>query len=66
MNAELEKITGGCNMHGVEDSLIPLRQIPAPIFALNTAHSVLCIMSRSIVLLDPNENEALGMVSNNC
>ncbi|XP_045542789.1 rotatin [Papilio machaon] len=61
VNAELEKIAGGGNLHGAEDSLTPLRQIPAPIFALNTAHSVLSIMSRSIVLLDPNENEVLSM-----
>ncbi|CAK1581817.1 unnamed protein product [Parnassius mnemosyne] len=62
VNAELEQITGGnTNLVHTEDALITLRQIPAPIFALNISHSILSIMSRSIMLLDSNENEVLSL-----
>ncbi|XP_068629806.1 rotatin [Battus philenor] len=62
VNAELEHIVGGClSSAKTEDSLAVLRQIPGPIFALDTSYAVLTTMSRSVVLLDPNEYEALGM-----
>lgn len=45
-----------------EDKLAALRQLPAPIFALDTAHTVLCIMAKSVVLIETNSKEVLTMV----
>ncbi|XP_063892292.1 rotatin [Helicoverpa armigera] len=36
-----------------EDGLVLLRQLPAPLYALDTLHAVQSMMARSIVLIDP-------------
>lgn len=46
-----------------DDGLVVLRQLPAPLFALDTLHTVLAMMARSVVLTDPvGKTEVLDMV----
>ncbi|CAH2073764.1 unnamed protein product, partial [Iphiclides podalirius] len=61
VNAELANIAGGCpKTTRADDALIALRQMPAPTYALDVSHSILSIMSRSVLLLDSNDSEALS------
>ncbi|CAG4911339.1 unnamed protein product [Colias eurytheme] len=60
VNAELEQIVGRTNTP-IEDTLAALRQLPAPIYALDTAHAVLCIMMKSVAHIDSENKESLSM-----
>ncbi|XP_038215912.1 rotatin-like [Zerene cesonia] len=60
VNAELEQIVGKTNTP-IEDTLAALRQLPAPIYALDTAHAVLCIMMKSVTHIDSENKESLAM-----
>ncbi|XP_072943902.1 rotatin-like [Epargyreus clarus] len=65
MDAELEHLRSEKGytipFHG-EDNLAILRQLPAPIFALDTAHAILSTMARSVVLVEPGvKTEAMDM-----
>ncbi|KAF9421823.1 hypothetical protein HW555_002263, partial [Spodoptera exigua] len=55
VNLELEEIAGEPHPRtpAEEDGLVLLRQLPAPLYALDTLHAVLTIMARSVVLADP-------------
>ncbi|KAJ8722655.1 hypothetical protein PYW07_003835 [Mythimna separata] len=55
MNTELEEIAGESRPRTPleEDGLVVLRQLPAPLYALDTLHAVLTMMARSVVLVDP-------------
>lgn len=46
---ELEQIAEGAQETPKEDGLAALRQLPAPIYALDTLNAVLSIMARSVV-----------------
>lgn len=47
----------------VDDALVPLRQLPVPIYALETLPTILTIMARGVLLIDSNdENEVIDMV----
>lgn len=64
IHTELEQIGEGSQPTPKEDGLAALRQIPAPIFALDTLHSMISLMARSVVALEPNHNtELLNLVS---
>lgn len=46
-----------------EDSLVSLRQLPAPLFALETAQIITTIMTRNVILVEINdENDIYDMV----
>ena len=67
MHTELQEIVGESRPRTPpeEDGLVVLRQLPAPLYALDTLHAVLTIMARSVVLADPEDrNEFLNIVSN--
>uniref|UniRef100_A0A2A4J928 Rotatin N-terminal domain-containing protein n=1 Tax=Heliothis virescens TaxID=7102 RepID=A0A2A4J928_HELVI len=55
VNMELEEIAGAGERprSPVEDGLALLRQLPAPLYALDTLHAVQTMMARSVVLVDP-------------
>lgn len=66
MNTELQEIAGENRPRTPleEDGLVVLRQLPAPMYALDTLHAVLTLMARSVVLVDPIEKtEYLNIVS---
>lgn len=66
VNLELEEIAGEPHPRtpAEEDGLVVLRQLPAPLYALDTLHAVLTIMARSVVLADPvDKTEYLTIVS---
>lgn len=63
VNVELAHIAGAAKSTRADDALIALRQMAAPLFALDVSYSVLSIMSRSIALLDSSDNEPLSLVS---
>ncbi|XP_022112625.2 rotatin [Pieris rapae] len=54
VNVELEQIVGRIITPN-EDKLAALRQLPAPIFALDTAHNILCIMAKSVQIETTNK-----------
>ncbi|CAH2086384.1 unnamed protein product [Euphydryas editha] len=59
VNAELELYADNCHLQ-LDDVLIPLRQLPVPVYALETLHSILTIMARSVLLVDTNdENDVI-------
>ncbi|CAH0720929.1 unnamed protein product, partial [Brenthis ino] len=61
VNAELEQFASLSHLPQ-EDGLVPLRQLPAPLYALETLHTILTIMIRSVVLVDMNqESDILDM-----
>ncbi|XP_061711594.1 uncharacterized protein LOC133520923 isoform X2 [Cydia pomonella] len=55
MNAELQELAGNSSPELQDDTLAALRQWPAPLYALETTHTVLTIMARSVVLVDPED-----------
>lgn len=48
MNIELNQIVDGPQETPKEDGLVALRQLPAPLFALDTLKAILTIMARSV------------------
>lgn len=58
INEELEYITGENCMrtHKNKDGLVVLKQLPAPIFALDTLQIVLSMMARDVVFVNHIEN----------
>ncbi|CAD0196842.1 unnamed protein product [Chrysodeixis includens] len=61
---ELQEIAGERNPRTPleDDGLVVLRQLPAPLFALDTLHTVLAMMARSVVLTDSvGKTEVLDM-----
>lgn len=65
MNLELEQLRDGSNELQIEeDGLAALKQVPAPIYALDTSLAVLTIMARSVALVEPdNLSDYLNLVS---
>lgn len=65
VNYELEQLGDGLNVLQIEDdSLAALKQIPAPIYALETLLAVLTILARSVALVEPvNLNDGFNLVS---
>ncbi|XP_026494839.2 rotatin-like [Vanessa tameamea] len=63
INAELEQFAGNFSQP-VDDALITLRQLPVPIYALDAAQTVLTIMTRSVVLVD-SDNDYNGVIDMN-
>ncbi|XP_063620705.1 rotatin-like [Cydia splendana] len=62
MNAELQELAGNSSPESQDDTLAALRQWPAPLYALETTHTVLTIMARSVVLVDPvDKSEVLDV-----
>ncbi|KAM3963108.1 rotatin [Aphomia sociella] len=65
VNLELEHIAsedGLLHIPQQEDGLAALRQMPAPIYALDALQSVLSTMARSVVLVDPvDKTEVLDL-----
>lgn len=64
VNLELEQLGDGPNKLRIEeDGLAALKQIPAPIYALDTLLAVLTIMARSVALAEPvNSSDCLNLV----
>lgn len=67
INIEMEEIVSDTSLvadaRANDDGLGALRQLPAPLFALDTLHTVLSAMARSVVLADPKDMaELLDMV----
>ncbi|CAK1545280.1 unnamed protein product [Leptosia nina] len=60
MNAELEELVGRTGTP-LEDKLAALRQLPAPVYALDTMHTILCMMVKSVVLIETDGKEVLTM-----
>ncbi|XP_023948236.2 rotatin [Bicyclus anynana] len=61
VNMELEHIAGESRVLPADDALIALRQMPAPIYALDALHTVLAIMIRHTVLETLEDNEVMDM-----
>ncbi|XP_075969669.1 rotatin-like [Anticarsia gemmatalis] len=64
VHLELQEIAGESHPRTPleEDGLATLRQMPAPVYALDTIHAVLSIMARSVVLVDAvDKTEILDM-----
>ncbi|KAI5637938.1 rotatin, an armadillo repeat protein, centriole functioning domain-containing protein [Phthorimaea operculella] len=53
IHQELESLAGGPVDTGADDALVALKQMPAPVYALDTANAVLAMMARSIALVEP-------------
>ncbi|XP_050680905.1 rotatin-like isoform X2 [Leptidea sinapis] len=51
VNMELQNALGGSHSP-LEDTLVALRQLPAPIYALNTCNTVLSILLKSVMKFD--------------
>lgn len=68
INVQIEEIVSDTGLLAdartrADDALQVLRQLPAPMFALDVLYAILSAMSRSLVLADPKENtELLEMV----
>lgn len=64
VNLELEQLGDGSNELQIEeDGLAALKQVPAPIYALDTLLAVLTIMARSVALVEPdNFSDCLNLV----
>lgn len=64
VNLELEQLGEGLNELQIEeDGLAALKQVPAPIYALDTLLAVLTIMARSVALVEPdNFSDCLNLV----
>lgn len=68
VNTELEEIVSdvrqATGFRSKEDGLQALRQLPAPIFALDALQTILSAMARSVLLADGSgKNEGLDLVS---
>ncbi|CAH2251030.1 jg11793 [Pararge aegeria aegeria] len=61
VNIELEHFAGDNTILPPDDALVALRQMPAPLYALDALHTALTIMVRHIVLETSAENEIMDM-----
>lgn len=66
MNSELEQIASSIDLNQIrrEDDLAVLRQLPAPIYVLDTLQAIISTMARNIVSVGlDNRPEILNLVS---
>lgn len=64
---ELEQIAEGLQVtSGREDGLAALRQLPAPIYALDTLHAVFSMLARSVISVDPDDKLEIEDLVRSC